>query len=462
MFLFKIFAGMLSTLAVIIGTTFAIPESREYVLNTLAPYSQVYEEQQNTNENLEIVNSTNLETIVEAEEALAVAEQATNSLQGELLSIQTALTQLTTELATAQENLLLAEANSNEQANLYQAEIDNLNALIIARDNQLNVVLGQICNQQIIIEQLNLQIENLQNQSNNQPDEIVIPDWIFTENTATYVGENNLNVVVPSSYSLGEPTTQTQRLTFNSFSDIEMYNWENNYIFTENPSVSFVSNTGYGMNYSLLEMYNMNPDFYQALSQTSIDFSPPYYCDIVATVPTYVEGADFNVSTIVIDNTTVNYTLTDNITDIRVTSFSSNSFNFNIPNTATSITFQSCGTIGNIDLSQSEGLRNVSVSGTTNVTTLIVPQSTTKVYTQPYFSSVANVVIHNSTSVADISMLFNYLNYTCSQFGHSAINIYVPDAIMQSYYELIDSYDRCVEKELCKNQIKALSTFVEV
>mgnify|MGYP001011262569 CR=1 FL=1 len=170
MFLFKIFAGMLSTLAIIIGTTFAIPESREYVLNTLAPYSQVYEEQRNINEDLESENLTNQGTIVETEEALAVAEQATNSLQGELLSVQTALTQLTTELALQRENLettetqlALAETNLNN-ANLTITELntnlENLNQQYALLNDELNQVLNSDNQQQI--NELNLQIQNMQ------------------------------------------------------------------------------------------------------------------------------------------------------------------------------------------------------------------------------------------------------------------------------------------------------------
>lgn len=462
MFLIKLFASVLSTLAVIIGTALAVPQSREFILNAVAPFSQVYEDQSNQNLDLKTKNIANLETIAEAQQALACAEQQSTSLRSELILAQNDLTQLTSELELAQANLLSAQTSFSNQASLFEEEIENLNVLINSKNSELILLQQQIDSQQTTIEQLNLQIENLQNQLNNQSNVNVLTDWKFENSTATYIGENTTNVVVPSSYSLGEEVIQTQTLTFNSFTDIEMYNMENDMIFLENQGISFYNSTGYGMNYSMLERYNMDFEFQNALMANNIDFNSPYYCELSVSQPTYIEGSDYNVSEVIINNVNVNYTITDNITRIIVKALNENNINFNIPTSVSSISFISCGAIGNIDFSTNEGLSSVEIFGTTSVNTLTLPSSITKVYTQPYFSSLANVLINNSTSVTDIQWLFNYTNFTSSQFGHSGVNIYVPDAMMQSYYDLIDSYDRCVEKELCKAQIKALSTYLEV
>lgn len=96
----KIIAGALSALAITSGTALAIPKSREFILNTVAPYSEVYVQQEDKNEELEnqrsqicneITNLQNQKTILEEG-----VEQLQNNSTADQQTIQTYLDQIDT------------------------------------------------------------------------------------------------------------------------------------------------------------------------------------------------------------------------------------------------------------------------------------------------------------------------------------------------------------------------------
>lgn len=143
---FKVVAGVLSTLALATGTVMAIPESREFILNTIAPYSEVYEQQVDKNADLESAYNTNLETLNKTRDALAKAEQQSLAFQ--------------TNLSTAQSNLLTAQNDLNtniSQLNVLQTNYDNAQI-------QISNLQMSLDNANFNIMQLNNDLSNLNNQ----------------------------------------------------------------------------------------------------------------------------------------------------------------------------------------------------------------------------------------------------------------------------------------------------------
>ena len=160
---YKIVAGVLSTLAVATGTVMAIPASREFVLDTLAPYSQVYEQQVDKTQELENAYNINLETLNRTREALA-------NEQAESLSCQT-------ELNTAKSALLSAQSDLENKTNLLvisQTDLDSANVEIQRLNNDLTNLNQQYTqlmdeyymllstNNQQEIDNLNMRIQDMQ------------------------------------------------------------------------------------------------------------------------------------------------------------------------------------------------------------------------------------------------------------------------------------------------------------
>lgn len=173
---FKVVAGVLSTLALATGTAMAIPESREFLLNTIAPYSQVYEEQKDKTQELENANNTNLETLNKTREALSKAEQQSLTYQTNLSTAQSSLLSAKSELDTNISQLNVLQTNYDNaqiQISNLQNSLDNANFHIMQLNNDLVIMnqeymnLQDLYNQalmngdQQIIDDLNMQVSNL-------------------------------------------------------------------------------------------------------------------------------------------------------------------------------------------------------------------------------------------------------------------------------------------------------------
>lgn len=160
---FKLCAGFLSSLAIVTGVAFAIPDSREFILNTVAPYSEVYEQQQDKTNELENAYTENLETLDITYEALQNAEQQLASFQNQLTATQTELSTATTNLNTINDELNTVQTNFDNATvviNQLNADISSLNAQYTQLQDDYNQALTN--GDQQIIDALTIQIESLQ------------------------------------------------------------------------------------------------------------------------------------------------------------------------------------------------------------------------------------------------------------------------------------------------------------
>lgn len=83
MFIFKLCAGVLSIIALITGTVLAIPQSRAIVYNAVAPYSNVYEQQQSENQELETQKNIISNEIVNLQNQKEALEDAIEILESD-------------------------------------------------------------------------------------------------------------------------------------------------------------------------------------------------------------------------------------------------------------------------------------------------------------------------------------------------------------------------------------------
>lgn len=160
---YKIIAGVLSTLAVATGTVMAIPASREFVLDTLAPYSQVYEQQVDKTEELENAYNINIETLNRTREALANAQAESLSCQTELNTAKSALLSAQSDLEN-KTNLLETSQSDLDSANVeiqrLNNDLTNLNQQYTQLIDEYNILLST--NNQQEIDNLNMQIQDMQ------------------------------------------------------------------------------------------------------------------------------------------------------------------------------------------------------------------------------------------------------------------------------------------------------------
>ena len=115
---FKIGAGVLSTLAITAGIVTAIPASRNFILNSVAPYSEVYQQKEQENKELQEAYISNLVLLAETRTSLLNAEFKAISYQNEigvlrntLSSTQENLTEITSQKTYIE--FCLNEANKN-------------------------------------------------------------------------------------------------------------------------------------------------------------------------------------------------------------------------------------------------------------------------------------------------------------------------------------------------------------
>jgi len=160
----RISASILSGLVLVCCALFAIPATRNFILNTFAPYSQVCKDQQSTIDDLNEANINNLTLLSETRTSLMNAEFKSISYQNEISVLQTNLT-------TSQNNLALVLSQRSELQNTLNEANSNLaymsNQLSQLRNNyrSLNVELMTLMDAQNQdtdrINELNYQMNDL-------------------------------------------------------------------------------------------------------------------------------------------------------------------------------------------------------------------------------------------------------------------------------------------------------------
>lgn len=123
---FKISAGILSGLFIVTGILFAIPATRNIILNSFASYSQVYQEQKATIDDLTESNVNNLMLLTETRTSLMNAEFKSISYQNEISVLQN-------NLLTSQNNLALALSQKSE----IQKSLEDSNKNMLSLSSQL-------------------------------------------------------------------------------------------------------------------------------------------------------------------------------------------------------------------------------------------------------------------------------------------------------------------------------------
>lgn len=165
----KLFAGFLSSLAIIGGTALAIPQSREFIFNTVAPYSQVYEEQVNKNTELQDAYIESLSALNTTRASLIKAEQKTVIYQSELNSTKDILARTKTNLETTTTQLNLAETNlqnANSNIAILQADLSTLQESHARISAELDEAIENNSENQVLIQELNSQLSILSTQMN--------------------------------------------------------------------------------------------------------------------------------------------------------------------------------------------------------------------------------------------------------------------------------------------------------
>lgn len=159
----RLIAGFLSSLAIVTGMVFAIPESRGFILNTVAPYSEVYEQQLDKTNEFENAFTENLEILDATCEALQNAEQQLADFQNQLIDAQTELLTATTNLNDLSDELNTVQTNLNNATiiiNQLNADISSLNAQYAQLQDDYNQALAN--GDQQTIDDLTVQIDSLQ------------------------------------------------------------------------------------------------------------------------------------------------------------------------------------------------------------------------------------------------------------------------------------------------------------
>ena len=193
---FKICAGALSTLAVTAGLVFAIPPTRNFIFDAIAPHSQVYQEKEKENEELNQAYLNNLVLLTETRTSLINAEFKAISYQNEVGVLQT-------NLITSQNNLALALSQKSQiqtsldMANQNLANLTYELAEMREQFRQLNIELDVMMDSQVDntvrIEELNAEINTLSVEIANL-DSIVSGLQIATETYEAQIAEYEMQI----------------------------------------------------------------------------------------------------------------------------------------------------------------------------------------------------------------------------------------------------------------------------
>lgn len=140
---FKICASALSTLALTAGVVLAIPPTRNFIFDAIAPHSQVYQEKEKENDELNEAYLNNLVLLTETRTSLINAEFKAISYQNEVGVLQS-------NLITSQNNLALV---LNQKAQL-QTSLDMAN-------QNLSTMTSELTNMREEFRQLNIELDIL-------------------------------------------------------------------------------------------------------------------------------------------------------------------------------------------------------------------------------------------------------------------------------------------------------------
>ena len=161
---FKVCAGALSTLALTAGVVLAIPPTRNFIFDAVAPHSQVYQEKEKENDELNQAYMNNLVLLTETRTSLLNAELKAISYQNEVGVLQS-------NLITSQNNLALAlNQKSQIQASLDMAnanlsnmnyELSNMREQFRQLNIELDIMLDTQADNTTRIEELNNEISTL-------------------------------------------------------------------------------------------------------------------------------------------------------------------------------------------------------------------------------------------------------------------------------------------------------------
>ena len=188
---FKVCAGALSTLALTAGVVLAIPPTRNFIFDAVAPHSQVYQEKEKENEELNQAYLNNLVLLTETRTSLINAEFKAISYQNEVGVLQS-------NLITSQNNLALALSQKSQiQASLDMAnqnlsnmsvELANMREQFRQLNIELDIMLDTQSDNTARIDELNNEINTLSAEITNL-DSIVSGLQIATETYEAQIAE---------------------------------------------------------------------------------------------------------------------------------------------------------------------------------------------------------------------------------------------------------------------------------
>lgn len=161
---FKICAGALSTLALTAGVVLAIPPTRNFIFDAVAPYSQVYQEKEKENDELNQAYLNNLVLLTETRTSLINAEFKAISYQNEVGVLQS-------NLITSQNNLALALSQksqiqtsldmANQNLSSMSTELSNMREQFRQLNIELDIMLDTQADNTTRIDELNSEISTL-------------------------------------------------------------------------------------------------------------------------------------------------------------------------------------------------------------------------------------------------------------------------------------------------------------
>ena len=166
----KITTIVFAALFIVTGLFFIIPGTRNFILNSVAPYSEVYQKQEQENKELQDAYISNLVLLAETRTSLLNAEFKAISYQNEVGVLQSNLqnTQNNLALALSQKSAVentLADTNTN-LANMTQS-LNALRAEFNALNNELDALIEQESSDTARIELLTQEIVDVTSEMNS-------------------------------------------------------------------------------------------------------------------------------------------------------------------------------------------------------------------------------------------------------------------------------------------------------
>jgi len=188
---FKVCAGALSTLALTAGVALAIPPTRNFIFDAVAPHSQVYQEKEKENEELNEAYLNNLVLLTETRTSLINAEFKAISYQNEVGVLQSSLitSQNNLALALSQKSQIQASLDmANQNLSNMSVELANMREQFRQLNIELDIMLDTQSDNTARIDELNNEINTLSAEIANL-DSIVSGLQIATETYEAQIAE---------------------------------------------------------------------------------------------------------------------------------------------------------------------------------------------------------------------------------------------------------------------------------